>query len=176
MDTFVTGRGAKRKHLTSKAWEMTNDWLMQLVLGYLHGDGSDQGKGFWRLGFTDNEAWANDVRTLAARLGASVHLRWAYHLNTTTGKRHRGFRGDWRFDPEQRRMPDGEIVSIAKSKGRRFFSISVDEPHVFTLASGIRTMNSNPMPESIWNRPTLAHEKVFLLSNSPTHFSDDQPH
>ena len=171
LDTYVVGSDSHHKHLTSDAWAMSNLWLRSLMDGYLAGDGSLQGTR-WRLGFTANEAWANDLRTLAARLSASVHLKWAMHLETTTGKRHKGFRGDWRFDPTQRRKPDGEIVGIQRSKGRRFFSIAIDEPHVFTLASGLQTMNSNPMPESVTDRPTSAYEMIFLLAKQGKYFYD----
>ncbi len=150
LDTFIVGNGSKRKHLSTTAWSMGNDWLRALLEGYLAGDGHYDGKR-WQLGFTDNEAWANDLRTLAARLGASVHLNWAYHLETTTGKRHRGFRGDLRYNSRDRRCPDGEIVGIHRSKGRRFYNILIDEPHVFTLASGLLTHVGDPPPILVRN-------------------------
>ena len=175
LDTYLVGNTSKGKHLSSAAWRMSNDWLRALVEGYLAGDGHyDEPQDRWTLGFTANESWANDLRTLAARLGASVHLRWADHLNTTTGKTHKGFRGDWRFDSTQRAMPDGQIVSIQKSKGRRFYNITIDEPHVFALASGVLTHNSNPMPESVTDRPTSAYEMIFLLAKQPKYFYDGE--
>ena len=145
VDTFIVGNGSKRKHLTTAAWSMNNDWLHALLEGYLAGDGHNDGRR-WRLGFTENEAWTNDMRTLAARLGASVHLKWTSHLETTTGKRHRGFRGDLRHNSCDRRCPDGEIIGIQKSKGRRFYDIMIGEPHVFTLASGMLTHDGNSSP------------------------------
>lgn len=49
-----------------------------------------------------------------------------------------------------------------------------DEPHLFALASGVLTHNSkaNPLPESVTDRPANAHEKVFLLTKSPSYFYD----
>ena len=38
-----------------------------------------------------------------------------------------------------------------------------DEPHLFALASGVLTHNSNPMPESTRDRPTDASEMIFML-------------
>lgn len=48
-----------------------------------------------------------------------------------------------------------------------FHNISLsDDPHTFSLASGICTKNSNPMPESVTDRCTKAHEYLFLLAKS----------
>jgi site-specific DNA-methyltransferase (cytosine-N4-specific) len=49
-----------------------------------------------------------------------------------------------------------------------------DEPHIFALASGILTHNSkpNPMPESVTDRPTKAHEYLFLLAKQERYFYD----
>jgi hypothetical protein len=40
------------------------------------------------------------------------------------------------------------------------------------LASGICTQNSNPMPESVTDRPTKAHEYLFLLTKEPDYYYD----
>ena len=69
----------------------------------------------------------------------------------------------------------GEIVEIRKSKGRRFWDISVaDEPHLFSLASGVLTHNCkpNPMPESIKDRCTKSHEYIFMLSKRQKYYFD----
>jgi len=69
----------------------------------------------------------------------------------------------------------GEIVEIRKARCREVYDLGVeDEPHLFALASGILTHNSKkaPMPESVTDRPTKAHEQVFLLSKSASYFYD----
>ena len=43
---------------------------------------------------------------------------------------------------------------------------------MFALASGVLTHNSNPMPESVTDRPTKSHEYLFLLSKSKTYYYD----
>jgi hypothetical protein len=47
-----------------------------------------------------------------------------------------------------------------------------DEPHLFALASGVLTHNSNPMPESVRDRPTKSHEYLFLLAKSEKYYYD----
>ena len=64
-------------------------------------------------------------------------------------------------------------MSIGKSRARKFWDIAVaDEPHLFALASGVLTHNSNPMPESVTDRCTSAHEYVFMLTKSARYFYD----
>ena len=66
-------------------------------------------------------------------------------------------------------------MEIRKARCREVYDIGVaDDPHTYALASGIITHNSkpNPMPESVLDRPTKAHEQIFLLSKSPRYFYD----
>ncbi len=66
-----------------------------------------------------------------------------------------------------------EVVEIRRSRARRFYDISLsEEPHFFALASGVLTHNSNPMPESVKDRPTKAHEFLFLLTQQERYFYD----
>lgn len=170
---YITGDGAKRKHLSSAAWMRSDEFLRQVLLGYLAGDGHyDAPNDRWRLGFTRNDALAADLRTVCARLGWSVRLRRACHGNQAG--RYYGWRGELRADVGVRRTADHEIVAIRAAKGGRFYHIEVDAPHTFALASGVVTHNSkpNPMPESVTDRPTRAHEFLFLLAKSATYFYD----
>lgn len=170
LDTYISGRIAGDKHLHPRCWQRSNRFLRALLDGYLEGDGCQTGKR-WRIGFCQNDQLATDLRTLAGRLGASLHLRRAvHHFN---GRTFPGWRGDLVFDPAERRSPDGQVVAIRQSRARRFWKIVLrEEPHVYALASGIRTGNSNPMPESVTDRPTKAHEYLFLLSKSATYYYD----
>ncbi len=174
VDTYISGRTCKGKHLGPRCWTRSNAFLCSLLQGYLEGDGHHRANG-WRIGFAANDALAADLRTLAARLGYSLRLRRAVAINTSTGKQHKMWRGDVVFDPMQRRSPDGEIVAIRQSRARKFHSVTLAEaPHTFALASGICTQNSNPMPESVRDRPTKAHEYVFVLTKSQRYFWDQE--
>jgi DNA modification methylase len=71
--------------------------------------------------------------------------------------------------------PRTEVMEIRKSRCREVYDIGVkDEPHLFSLASGILTHNSkpNPMPESVNDRCTKAHEYIFLLTKSARYYYD----
>ena len=175
---YIHGKSAKTKGIKVRAWRHDNEWLTALLNGYLHGDGHhDAGNGRWRLGFTRNDRLAGDLRTICARLGYTLTLR------ATTAN---GFGKDWPcYRGELRRSrsghhnerPRSEVVAIRKSRGRKFWDIGVeDEPHLFALASGVLTHNSkpNPMPESVTDRCTKAHEYIFLLSKSARYYYDHE--
>lgn len=169
---YISGADCKHKHLTTAAWQRSNEFLSSLLHGYLAGDGHfDKDNNRWRLGFARNDAMADDLRTIGARLGVSVRLKRTWHKNQT-GKFY-GWRGEIRFGAE-RRTSDTEIVGLQKSKSERFFDIGIDEPHVFALSCGVLTHNSkpNPMPESVTDRPTKSHEYLFLLSKQGRYYYD----
>jgi len=64
-------------------------------------------------------------------------------------------------------------VGITQSRAQKFWDIEVeDDPHLFALASGVLTHNSNGMPESVNDRPTKNHEYVFLLAKSERYYYD----
>lgn len=166
---YVNGSGAKRKHLSPRAWARSNRFLRAVLDGYLDGDGHRDGRR-WRLGFTANDQLAADLRTLGARLGVSVRLRRCVH-HCQSGD-FPGWRGEI-ADVDYRRTDDREIVAIRRSRARKFWDIQVaDDPHLFALASGTLTHNSNPMPESVTDRPTTSHEYVFLLTKQPRYWYD----
>lgn len=174
--TYVTGEGARGKHLSTAAWQRSDKFLLGVAEGYLEGDGHwDDQNGRWRLAFTANDAWASDLRTLGARLGSSVRLRRANH--SCAGRPFPGWRGEWKAErhdhPNVR--PDGEVVAIRRSRARKFWHIGVrDEPNHFALASGLLTSNSKPnvMPESVKDRPTRSHESIFMLTKQPQYYFD----
>lgn len=176
VQAYVGGNVALDKHLKVSAWRLPNDALKCIVSGYLDGDGhSDDGNGRWRLGFCRNYALERDLRTAAARLGATLTLKpiLASYQNGDAP----AFRGEWRwsrsghFNEKDR----AELVEIRNSRARQFWDIAVeDEPHLFALASGVLTHNCkpNPMPESVRDRCTKAHEYIFMLTKSARYFYD----
>jgi len=125
--------------------------------------------------FTRNDALAADMRTLAARLDAHLVLNQSHAI--LAGKRFPIYRGELRFERSGHwnQKHTEEIVSIGKARCRVVYDLGVeDEPHLFALASGILTHNSkpNPMPESVKDRCTKAHEYIFLLAKSPRYYYD----
>ena len=176
IDTYISGQTAHDKGLTVRCWMHSNEWLKSLLDGYLSGDGHwDDKNQRWRLGFTRNYNLERDLRILAARLGAQITIKLS---EAWIGEKcFKTFRGELRFNrtghPNEKSM--GEIVSIRKSKCREVYDIGVeDEPHLFALASGVLTHNSkpNPMPESVTDRTTRAHEYVFQLVKSGKYYYD----
>ena len=167
LDMYVGGHDASDKHLTVACWQRDNAFLRMVLRGYLAGDAHFDAKNDrYRLGFTRNYNLEADLRTLCARLGYSLRL----NLSTARiGEQvYPTFRGELRM---RSRADDGEIVKIAGSKARKFWDITVaDDPHLFSLASGVLTHNC--MPESIKDRPTRAHEYLFLLAKSERYYYD----
>jgi len=176
LDAYVAGETAHNKHLNPRCWQRSDAFLFAVLDGYLSGDGYyDQDNGRYRIGFTENDDWAADLRTICARLGCSMRLKRVKHK--LSGKEFPGYRGQIRMkvSSHHNNRPDSEVVAIRRSRARHFWDIAVeDEPHLFALASGVLTHNSkpNPMPESVTDRPTKAHEYIFLLSKSPQYFYD----
>lgn len=162
IDAYIGGDTAIDKHLRVAAWRLPDDALSSLAQGYLDGDGrNDSGNDRWRLGFCRNYSLERDLRTLAARLEATLTLK----PGTAT------YQAEWRWERSGHwnEKDRGEVVEIRASRARGFWDIAVeDEPHLFALASGVLTHNCkpNPMPESVKDRCTKAHEYIFLLSKS----------
>lgn len=172
---LVAGRTSKDKGLAPVCWRYGNDFLQSLLDGYLSGDGGlDRKNNRWILGFTRNYRLAQDLRTLAARLGYKIRL--SPRFATAFGKRFPTFRGELR---QQRtghwnEKDYGEILVIRKARCRYVYDVGVEDSHLFAIASGILTHNSkpNPMPESADDRPTRAHEQIFLFSKRPEYYYD----
>lgn len=176
VDTYVSGRIASDKHLHPRCWQRSDTFLRAVLDGYLSGDGHFDAKNDrWRLGFCTNDELVADLRTVGARLGVSVRLKRVLHK--FGDREFPGYKGELRFtrSAHGNSRDDGEVIAIRESRARRFWDIGVaDEPHTFALASGVLTHNSkpNPMPESVTDRPTSAHEHVFLLTKSPKYYFD----
>ena len=172
IEQYISGRTAKDKHLNNRCWRRSNEFLRNVLDGYLSGDGHwDEQNQRWRLGFTRNYAWEADLRTIAARLNIDLRLKLA--SGSYAGQDVPIFRGSIRFERSKRLWTkhEREVVRIGRSRGRKFWDIAVeDEPHTFALASGVLTHNS--MPESVQDRPATATEYVFLLAKSARYFWD----
>lgn len=176
IDVYISGKTAHDKGLSNKCWKHSNAWLRQLLNGYLSGDGHfDKQNNRWRLGFCRNYNLERDLRILAAR------LNFRLVLNLSVAKNRQGnfkaFRGEIRFFENNHFNAKvvSEIVEIRKARCRNVYDLGVeDEPHLFALVSGILTHNSklNPMPESVTDRCTKAHEYIFLMSKSKSYYFD----
>ena len=173
---LVTGKIAKDKGIAPIFFRFTNEHLRAWLEGYCSGDAHwDAKNNRYRLNFTRNYNLERDLRTVCARLG--YHLVLNLVFNWSMGKRRAMFRGEirtLRSGHHNEKVPE-EIVAIRKARCRMVYDISVaDEPHVFALASGILTHNSSPnkMPESVQDRPTRAHEHIFLFAKQPRYFFD----
>jgi len=173
---YVSGRIASDKHLHPRCWQRSDRFLRAVLDGYLAGDGHwEPDNRRWRLGFCTNDELVADLRTIGARLGITVRLRRSIHK--IGDLEFPGYKGEVRFvrSDHWNNKDDGEVVAIRESRARKFWDIGVaDEPHLFALASGVLTHNSkpNPMPESVNDRPTTAHEHVFLLTKRAKYFYD----
>lgn len=147
IDQYISGKTAKNKGLKVRCWSHSNEWLRSLLDGYLSGDGHfDEKSNRWRLGFTRNYKLERNLRTLCARLGLPLTLNLA--RSTYNGSSTPIFRGELRFEQSEHynNKSKTEIVEIKKSRCREVYDIAVeDEPHLFALASGVLTHNSNPM-------------------------------
>jgi DNA modification methylase len=176
LSELVSGRVAKDKCFSPVVWNYSNKFIASMIDGYLAGDGHWESKNNrWRLGFTRNYNLERDLRTACSRLGYKLIL------NTSTVK-YRGeqrpiFRGEIRKEVSKHfnNSQPSEIVAIRKARCREVYDIGLEnEPHLFALASGILTHNSkpNPMPESVTDRCTKAHEYIFLLAKSQRYFFD----
>jgi DNA modification methylase len=157
IEHYVSGSTSKDKRLRTAAWQRSDRFLEAMIQGYLDGDGHEKNNGGFSVGFTSNDRWAVDLRTLCARLGWRCTLK--RHKHTCLGKDYPGWRGYIRgpANGHHNEKSPGEIVEISASKARTFWDVSLAEaPNTFCLASGILTHNSSPMPESVsgwrWRR------------------------
>ncbi len=175
---FVTGKTAKDKGFSPSVWKYSNEFLRSMLDGYLSGDGCwDKKNARWRLGFTRNYNLERDLRVVCARLGYNLIL----NLSTVkyNGNLVPTFRGEIRFEKggHFNNKDSEEVVEIRKSRCREVYDLGVeDEPNLFALASGILTHNSkpNPMPESVTDRCTKAHEYVFLMAKAAKYYFDHE--
>lgn len=170
---YLSGKTAKDKHLSSICWNLSNENLSEIVRGYLDGDGGyDSENNRWRLGFTENPYLENDLRTLAARLGAVLTLLRKGSRIKGVLKEYPSLKGEWRWNKSNHynSKDRAEILSInveKKRDGERMWDIEVDsDEHLFSLASGVITHNckKNPMPQVRQPRYNQVFEYMFVFS------------
>jgi DNA modification methylase len=174
---LVSGKTAHDKGFAPVVWHYSNRFLAAMIDGYLSGDGHyDAENDRWRLGFCRNYNLERDLRAACARLGYRLVLKLS-----SVGYKGRSvptFRGELRKaapNGHHNEKPLGQVIKIRLARCRAVYDLGVeDEPHLFALASGVLTHNSkpNPMPESVKDRPTRAHEYIYLLTKSERYFYD----
>jgi hypothetical protein len=145
LDTYISGKRARGKHLSVRCWERSNAFLRAVLQSYLEADGHyDEDNDRWRVGFTLNNQWAADLRVLCARLGISVRLQHATH--TMNDKQFRGYRGQVRFQVRghHNAKSDAEVVRIEQNRARRYWKVNfADGPARFALGSGVCCLPSD---------------------------------
>jgi DNA modification methylase len=160
INDYVAGHDCYNKHLTRKAWARSDAFLRGVLLGYLDGDGSYEEKDDrHRLGFTGkNKYLANDLRTIAARIGLQIRLKRG--RSTCEGKSYPTYRGEIRLSPSTPCKPDSEVIGVRPCRwAKGFWDVAVaDNPHLFALASGLLTHNTNPMPRNTSSMPVQSDE------------------
>lgn len=176
IDELVSGRTAKDKCFSPAVWRYSNQFVSEMLNGYLAGDGHWDAKNRrWRLGFTRNYNLERDLRIVCARLGYKLKL--VPNTSGYNGGRIATFKGELRTDTSghanEKSMAD--VVAIRNARCREVYDLGVaDEPHLFALASGVLTHNSkaNPMPESVRDRCTRSHEYIFHLTRAARYWYD----
>lgn len=152
IDTYIDGDIAHKKRLNTKCWERDNEFLENVLNGYLSGDASLDGNRY-RLNFCRNTGLANDLRTLCARLGYDLKLR--KRTAKYNNQEYPSYNGTLVKKPTVPGIKGGrpttkynEVIKIEKlRKQRTLYDVTLlDEPHLFVLANGLLTHNSNPAP------------------------------
>lgn len=99
---------------------------------------------------------------------------WLNYGDTYLQQQGKGFNGNKRLDTDNRAI-SVKRPSWAKQKDllglpwRLAFALQADG---WFLRSDIVWSKPNPMPESVKDRPTRAHEYIFLLSKNPRYYYD----
>ncbi len=176
LDEMIVGTTAYDKGFSPVVWRYSNRFLERMMDGYLSGDGCQTGNR-WRLGFCRNYRLEQNIRTACARLGYTLTLNLSHA--SCGEKSFPSFRGELRKERSGHcnEKSRNEIVKINKARCREVYDLGVeDEPHLFALASGILTHNSkpNPMPESVMDRCTRAHEYIFMLTKKSHYYYDHE--
>ena len=172
---MVWGNNAADKHLYHECWNFSNAELRQLMTGYFQGIGySGVEYDGIRLPYeSKNHCWRMNLRTMAARLGAFVTVKW---VKKNESDRYFVPRMVWhKRKIVESQNDDCTIVRIRDCTAENFYDNTVEsDNHTYTLSSGIMTHNCkpNPLPESVLDRCTKAHEYIFLLSKSKKYFFD----
>jgi len=175
LDEYLTGRTSHDKHLSSKAWSRSNEFLFSLLQGYLDGDGHwDETNRRWRLAFTRNTQLARDLRCIVARLGYKIRI--VNGVATCNGKTFPVYRGELRMQHNAHHNTKSpyEIVALGKGKncGRFWDVVLADEPHLFSTIGGM--LIHNCMPSSAKDRFTVDFEPVYFFVKQGKYWFEQQ--
>ncbi len=173
--TYVSGKDAKTKHLTTKAWQRDKEFLKSVLSGYLRSDGHyDEHNNRWRLGFTRNRYLENDLRMLCFLLGHKIFLKDGIakideqEYPCIKGMIKTDISGHW-----NEKSPH-EIMKIEKGKQvGKFWDIVLEEsPHVFSSVGG--TLIHNCMPSSAKDRFTVDFEYLYFFTKQGKYYFEQQ--
>jgi len=173
IDSYISGKNAKTKHLTTKSWQRNNEFLKNILKGYLSGDGHfDKSNNRFRLSFTRNDFLANDLRTICARLNYKIYLKKT--TSKIENKEYPSYMGEIRFKKSNHfnSKSQYEIISIEKDDNNCvYYDIVLEKkPHLFSTNSG--TLIHNCMPTSVKDRFKCSWEYLFFFSKNKKYFFD----
>ena len=170
---YISGNNAHNKHLTNNVWKRNNDFLQQIIIGYLEGDGHIDNNRH-RLCFCRNKLLAGDLRTMCARLGYRIKLQEGYvKLNN---KLFPKYSGEIRLNNNKtyNQKSDYQIIDIknGKKSGNFWDVVLENPPHLFSDSSGM--LIHNCMPSSVEDRFTVDFEKIFFFVKSKKYYFEQQ--
>jgi len=173
--TYIGGGSAKDKHLNNISWQRHNDFLYEMLMGYLEGDGHyDKKNNRYRLGFCRNNHLARDLRIICSRLGHSIKLQKTY--TKLNGKKFNTYKGEIRLSVSNHHniKSDYEIVKIKKGKNVGYFwdVVLEKEPHLFASHSGL--LIHNCLPNSAKDRFTVDYEPVHFFVKNYSYWFEQQ--
>ena len=146
MSQFVNGDSCYNKTLSKFAWEQGEEFLREVLQGYLDGDSWESHRRRtpkWPLGFTgENYELQHDIRCLCAILNKRVKIiRDRAKIKDNVYSMFRGWITD--VADTYNTIDLEEIESIeAETKPAVVYDIDVDGDNIFLLASGIESHNS----------------------------------
>jgi DNA modification methylase len=125
--------------------------------------------------FRDVRRVLRDDGTLWLNLGDSYAGSGAGHTGSVQGAQHGdvGSRAQWKSDAYKRHNPPAGLKQkdLIGIPWRVAFALQADG---WYLRQDIIWHKPNPMPESVRDRCTKAHEYIFLLSKGPRYYFDSE--
>jgi len=158
MSQFVNGDSCYTKTLSKFAWEQGEDFLHEVLQGYLDGDSWESHRRKtpkWPLGFTgENYELQHDLRCLCAILNKRVKIiRNRAKIKDHVYSAFRGWITDTIDSYNQAELEEIESIE-AETKTAVVYDIDVDGDNIFLLASGIESHNSEM--DAVFQLPGVA--------------------
>ena len=149
---YIAGNTAYGKHFSTKALNLPNDFIKEIIEGYLYADGHwEEENNRWVLGFTaKNQDLQKDLRFISNLLGYDIKLQKT--ITKAFNAEFKTIRGSLRYETSNHfnAKSSWEIAKIERVKNNhnyKFYDLVLeDEPHLFVLHDGTITHNSNPSP------------------------------